>query len=231
MFHAMMRPILNLAITREEMNVSPKMRERKIVWKSVQIENRLDTLLQILERTRRQTSDGKTRLLGKVQRWQEQLDEINDKIRYIQKTLTPKLEKELDLKIKNKEILLAAMFQPSTKNLFLELEIQSQGKDNPFDDGGFEALISLSESAKRFALLGDAAISLAAIYHLWKTVRENVGHLTKDKSSIVSNEHLANLCDRWGLYEHRIHFDPETPSRGEIIHDKGTLVEAVYGII
>ncbi|MCK5390388.1 MAG: hypothetical protein KAJ36_07850, partial [Candidatus Thorarchaeota archaeon] len=46
-----------------------------------------------------------------------------------------------------------------------------------------------------------------------------------------SNEHMANLCDRWGLYKHRIHFDPETPSKGEILHDKGTLVEAIYGIV
>ncbi|MGY5872860.1 MAG: ribonuclease III domain-containing protein [Candidatus Thorarchaeota archaeon] len=211
--------------------MSPKKHERKIVWKSIHIENRLDTLTQVIERTRRQAPENKTRLLGKAERWLEQLDEVNDRIRYIKKTLTPKLEKIFDLKIRNKEILQAAMFQPSTKNLFLELDIQYRGKNNPFDDGGFEDLISLSESAKRFALLGDAAISMAVIYHLWQTVSEDVGQLTQDKSSIVSNEHMADLCDRWGLYEHRIHFDPETPSKGEIIHDKGTLVEAVYGIV
>ena len=211
--------------------MSPKKRERKIVWKSIQIENRLDTLTQIIERTRRQTPENKTRLLGKVDKWLEQLDGVNDRIRYIKKTLTPKLEKVFDLKIKNKEILQAALFQPSTKNLFLELKIQYRGENNPFDDGGFEALLSLSESAKRFALLGDAAISMAVIYHLWQTVREDVGQLTQDRSSIVSNEHMAYLCDKWGLYEHRIHFDPEKPSKGEIIHDKGTLVEAVYGIV
>ena len=231
MSHAMMRPTPSLAITEERVNVSPKKHERKIVWKSIHIENRLDTLTQVIERTRRQAPENKTRLLGKAERWLEQLDEVNDRIRYIKKTLTPKLEKIFDLKIRNKEILQAAMFQPSTKNLFLELDIQYRGKNNPFDDGGFEDLISLSESAKRFALLGDAAISMAVIYHLWQTVSEDVGQLTQDKSSIVSNEHMADLCDRWGLYEHRIHFDPETPSKGEIIHDKGTLVEAVYGIV
>ncbi|MGY5880754.1 MAG: ribonuclease III domain-containing protein [Candidatus Thorarchaeota archaeon] len=211
--------------------MGPNKRERKIVWKSIHIENRLDTLTQIIERTRRQSPENKTRLLGKTDRWLEQLDEINDKIRYIKKTLTPKLEKVFDLKFRNKEILQAAMFQPSTKNLFLELEIQYKGKNNPFNDEGFEALVSLSESSKRFALLGDAAISMAVIYHLWQTVEEDVGQLTQDKSSIVSNSHMADLCDKWGLYEHRIHFDPETPSKGEIIHDKGTLVEAVYGIV
>jgi dsRNA-specific ribonuclease len=211
--------------------MNPKKTERRIKWQPVHIENRLDNLTQTIARTRRLTPENKTRLHGKLERWQEQLDEINEGIRYIKKKLTPKLEKELGLKIKNKEILIAAMFQPSTKNLFLELDIQYRGENNPFEDDGFENLISLSESAKRFALLGDASISMAVIYHLWKDSDEDVGKLTQDKSSIVSNEHMADLCDRWGLYEHRIHFDPETPSKGEIIHDKGTLVEAIYGII
>lgn len=231
MSHDMTLPIPSLAITKEKANMSPKKSDRKIGWKSIRIENKLDTLTQIIERTKRQTPENKTRLLGKIDRWLEQLEYINDRIRYIKKTLTPKLEKEFDLKIRNKEILQAAMFQPSTKNLFLELDIQYRGKKNPFDEGVFEGLISLSESAKRFALLGDAAISMAVIYHLWQTVEEDVGELTQDKSSIVSNSHMANLCDRWGLYENRIHFDPETPSKGEILHDKGTLVEAVYGIV
>jgi ribonuclease-3 len=211
--------------------MKPKKTQRVIKWKPVHIENRLDTLSQTIARTKRRTPENKTRLHGKLERWQEQIDEINVRIRYIKKTLGPKLEKELDLKIKTKERLIAAMFQPSTKNLFLELGTQYRGKNNPFEDEGFDALILLSESAKRFALLGDAAISMAVIYHLWQTPAEDVGKLTQDKSSIVSNEHMADLCDRWGLYEHRIHFDPETPSKGEIEHDKGTLVEAIYGII
>ena len=210
---------------------SPKKTERKITWQPVHIEDRLNTLSITIRKTKEQTPENTTRLLGKLSRWQEQIQEVNEGIRYIKKHLSPKLQKALGLKIKNKEILLAAMFQPSTKNLFLELEIQYRGKKNPFDDDGFDALVSLSESAKRFALLGDASISMAVIYHLWQTVDEDVGQITRDKSSIVSNEHMANLCDRWGLYKHRIHFDPETPSKGEILHDKGTLVEAIYGIV
>ncbi len=211
--------------------MSPKKTERKITWVLVHIEDRLETLSKTIERTKSQTPRNQTRLLGKVERWQEQFQEIDEGIQYIKKKLKPKLEKELGLKIRIEEILIAAMFQPSTKNLFLELDVHYRGKKNPFDDDGFEALISLSESAKRFALLGDAAISMAVIYHLWQTVEEDVGELTQDKSNIVSNSHMAALCDRWRLYDHRIHFDPEIPSKGEIIHDKGTLVEAVYGIV
>jgi hypothetical protein len=42
---------------------------------------------------------------------------------------------------------------------------------------------------------------------------------------------MAKLCDAWGLYGFRIHFDPDTPSKSEMNHDKGTLLEAIYGII
>jgi ribonuclease-3 len=225
-----MFPIPRLATTEENVIVSPKKSVKKLAWRTVQIEDKLKILSRILERTISQTPDNKTRLLGKVDRWQEQIHEVNEKIDYIKKKLAPKLERAFDLRIRNKEALLAAMFQPSTKNLFLELEIEYRGKKNPFDDSSFDDLVSLSENAKRFALLGDAAISMAVIYYLWQT-DDDVGTLTQDKSGIVSNEHMADLCDRWGLYEHRIHFDPETPSKGEIQHDKGTLVEAIYGLI
>ena len=210
--------------------MSPKKSVKKLTWQSIQIEDKLKILSKTIEQTKTQTPEKNTRLLGKVDRWQEQLHEVNEGIHYIKKKLAPKLENALDLKIRNNESLLAAMFQPSTKNLFLELEIQYRGKHNPFDDDSFDDLVSLSENAKRFALLGDAAISMAVIYHLWQ-MEDDVGKLTQDKSTIVSNKHMADLCDRWGLYKHRIHFDPETPSKGEIQHDKGTLVEAIYGIV
>jgi dsRNA-specific ribonuclease len=230
MLHDMMWLIPRLVTIEESMIVSLKKSQREVTWEPIHIEDKLETLSKTIEWTKKQTPENKTRLLGKVDRWQEQIQEMNDRIYYIKKKLAPKLEKELDLKIRRNESLVTAMFQPSTKNLFLELEIQYRGKKNPFDDNSFEDLISLSENAKRFALLGDAAISMAVIYYLWQR-DDDVGKLTQDKSSIVSNEHMVELCDRWELYKHRIHFDPETPSKGEIQHDKGTLVEAVYGII
>jgi ribonuclease-3 len=42
---------------------------------------------------------------------------------------------------------------------------------------------------------------------------------------------MARVCDNWGLYKHRIHFDPPTETKAEIEHNKGTLLEAIYGII
>jgi ribonuclease-3 len=55
--------------------------------------------------------------------------------------------------------------------------------------------------------------------------------MTQRRAEVVSNEHMARVCDKWGLYKHRIHFDPPTETKAEIEHNKGTLLEAIYGII
>lgn len=200
-------------------------------WTPVNIDEKMNRLLESIERTHAHTSKNKTRLLNKIDRWKTQIEEVISRIQYIKKELIPNMEKILGVKIRNKELFVTAMFQPSTKNLFLEINAGYKGKDSPIDNMAFEDLISLSEVAKVIALLGDAAISMAVLYHLWQPSVVDVGRLTQDKAEIVSNENLANLCDKWGLYENRIHFDPEIPSKSEIEHDKGTLIEAIYGII
>ena len=124
------------------------------------------------------------------------------------------------------------MFQPSTKNLFLEIKTQyKDSKDSPLKEEEFEHLVNLSEMAKVLALLGDAAISMGVVQHLWSPNVSDVGTLTQRRAEIVSNEHMARICDRLNLYKHRIHFDPGKPSEEEMEHDKGTLLEALYGII
>jgi dsRNA-specific ribonuclease len=204
----------------------------KLAWKPVQIEKKIETLLEVIEKTSAETAQNKLRLHAKFERWKNQIEEMRKGLNYINSSLIPKMEKILNLRIKNKELIQAAMFQPSTKNLFLELETHYRNEEiNPLDDHGFADLIALSEIAQVIALIGDAAIAMGVLYQLWKPDPSDVGHLTQEKSEIVSNEHIAGLCDRWGLYEHRIHFDTGTQSKAEIEHDKGTLVEAIFGII
>jgi len=204
----------------------------KLAWKPVHIEKKLGVLLEAIEQTGHETQSNKTRLLVKINRWREQLKEVQVGLKYIRSKLVPKLEKTLSVKIKNVELVQVAMFQPSTKNLFLELETHYKNEgNNPLGDHGFADMIALSEIAQVIALLGDAAIDMGVLYQLWRPDPSDVGHITQEKSEIVSNEHMASLCDRWGLYEHRIHFDPDVLSKAEIEHDKGTLVEAIFGII
>ncbi|MBN2229506.1 MAG: hypothetical protein JW779_07900 [Candidatus Thorarchaeota archaeon] len=208
------------------------MSRKSLEWKPIHIEKKLDKLLEIIRHSKDENPFNKTRFAEKLNRWEEQILQIHDKTDYIKNRIAPQLERTLGFKIKNKELLIVAMFQPSTKNLFLELEIQYRNeKDVPLSSDEFVTLISVSEIAKVFALLGDAAISMGVLYRLWQNNLDDVGQLTQKKAEIVSNQHMADLCDRWQLYEHRIHFDPATPSKSEIEHDKGTLIEAIYGII
>ena len=203
-----------------------------ISWIPIHIEDKLDSITRAIHKTQRETAKNNTRLLTKFDKWLLELRSIQEILRRIREVLVPYLEKTLETHFEHIELFQMAMFQPSTKNLFLELETQYHGSEtSPLDSEGFAELINLSEMAQVLALIGDAVVSSAVLQHLWKPRAADAGRITQRKADIVSNENMAKLCDKWGLYEYRIHFDPDTPSKVEENHDKGTLIEAVYGII
>ncbi|MFW9962243.1 MAG: ribonuclease III domain-containing protein [Candidatus Sifarchaeia archaeon] len=201
-------------------------------WKPIHIEEKLNMLFKRVRATQRATPENNTRLLTKIDRWFQDMDYIQKCLERIREDLVPDLERRLGLDFVNYELIQVAMFQPSTKNIFLELETQYRGSEEDLlGEEGFAIMTNLSEMAKVLALVGDAVISSAVIQHLWEPHLGSAGQITQRKAEIVSNESMAKLCDIWKLYEYRIHFDPDTPSKSEIEHDKGTLVEAIYGII
>jgi len=82
------------------------------------------------------------------------------------------------------------------------------------------------------APLCDAALKIGLLPAIWDQEIANAGNLTKNRKAYDRNSNLALLCDRWNLYEHRIHFDAEIPRSARTInHAKGTLVESVFGIL
>ena len=201
-------------------------------YSPIHIEDRLDLLSKIVQNTQRETPENNTRLQTKIERWLLDIGSIQGSLKKIREDLVPYLEGVLGITFEKKELFQVAMFQPSTKNIFMELETQyRRSKEDPLGSDGFAEMINLGEMAKVLALVGDAVISSAVLQHLWEPHLGDAGKITVRKAEIVSNEHMARLCDKWNLYEHRIHFDPDTPSKSEMEHDKGTLLEAVYGII
>ncbi|NWF95324.1 MAG: hypothetical protein HXY34_04205 [Candidatus Thorarchaeota archaeon] len=162
----------------------------------------------------------------KTQRWVQDISYMQAQLRSIDATLRPHIESEIGQPL-DPDLLATSLFQPSTKNVFSEMRVHYASQE------GYGALLTdlelLSELAKELALLGDAAISLVALHYLWSDSLQGVGRLTQRRANLVSNETLAQLCDAWGLYKYRIHFDPPTTSRSEIEHIKGSLVEAVSG--
>lgn len=205
---------------------------RELSWEEIGLETTLKDLANIVRDVEASTPPQNTRMLRKTKKWSQQLSEVIDSLVQIRTELKPQLEKALGVSIRGQELLQVAMFQPSTKNLFSELQIQlSLDKRSPLDEEDYEVLVFLSEIAQSLALVGDAAISIAVLHHIWQPKATDVGTLTQRRADIVSNEHLAKVCDSWGLYEQRIHFDPASPSKSEMNHDKGTLVEAICGIV
>ena len=201
-------------------------------YNPIHIEERLDRLSKTVEKTRKETPKNNTRLLMKIERWLSDIGSIQESLKRIREDLVPYLEGVLGISFEKKELFQVAMFQPSTKNIFMELETQyRRSKDDPLGADGFAEMINLGEMSKVLALVGDAVISSAVLQHLWEPHLADAGRITQQKAEIVSNEHMAKLCDKWNLYEYRIHFDPDTASKSEMNHDKGTLLEAVYGII
>lgn len=127
-------------------------------------------------------------------------------------------------------MLLLAFFMPSTRNLFSEILVH-------FGDGGcilsgkeLAEMARLPEAAEALAWIGDAALKIGVLPEIWSPRVVDAGTLPERRKAYESNANMARLCDRWGLYEHRIHLDPPVP-KGNVGHVKGTLVEAVLGII
>jgi dsRNA-specific ribonuclease len=204
----------------------------ELSWEPIGLERTLKRIAKTVKDMETAIPSNSTRMLRKTRKWSRELSQIIDSLDMIRTRLKPRIEKALGVSIEEPELLQVAMFQPSTKNLFSEMEVQLiNDKRCPLEEEDYAVLLSLSEMAQSLALVGDAAISIAVLHHIWTPRAVDVGTLTQRRADVVSNEHLAKVCDSWGLYEQRIHFDPDSPSKTEMDHDKGTLVEAIYGIV
>ncbi len=201
-------------------------------WHRIYLKDNLQGIRNIVEADLKNMPSRNTRTISKMKRWVNQLDFIIQRVTYAEEVLAPILEKKFDFDLNEKGLFTVLLFQPSTKNLFLELETHyCDAEEREEQCEALPDMVALSETAKMLALLGDAAIDMAILHHIWKPRASDVGYLTQTRSGLVSNEHLSQKCDEWGLYENRIHFDPPTPTKSEMEHIKGTLVEAFFGVI
>ncbi len=201
-------------------------------WSAIDLQAKVAGLVETVRHTRNLTPRLNTRTLDKLDRWESQLVHILQMMEKIELELGSTLEQTLNVKFTEDELLKIVMFQPSTKNLFLEIEAHFvRDETSTVDLESLEELCMVPEMAKVLALLGDAAISMAVLDHLWRPSVKEVGLLTQRRAAVVSNENMATLCDHWNLYSYRIHFDPHAETKSEMQHIKGTLVEAIYGIV
>jgi dsRNA-specific ribonuclease len=203
----------------------------RLVLEDIDITKALASLRHMVERDRAATPPENSKTRAKFARWEKDLKTVSSGVERIQTELIHQLDEKLGFSLDGR-LLAVAMFQPSTKNLFLEIHAHYfQDAARVEDCEHAKTMMLLSELAKVLALVGDAALSMAVLHYLWRPTAREVGQLTERRAEIVSNQNLAEICDSWGLYQNRVHFDPPTATKSEIEHVKGTLLESVMGVL
>lgn len=196
--------------------------------------NYLSLMLKVLRSDYTNCVDTSGRTFRKIEKLKDALSYFVQEHKRIQAEIKPKIEKTFNIeKLENPFLITVALFTPSTKNTFFELERYVQNNHPKlYEDDIFEFFINFGDIAQGMATLGDSALKLSLTHILWDQGIIEKGKITKAKERIEQNSNLSKYCDKIELYEHRIYiksklFDPK-PST--IRHIKGTLIEALLGI-
>ena len=209
---------------------------KRLKWNAIGFEKKTQLLYNTLKQEKDEISGDYINKHRKLQGFLDQLSHVLDKMNKIQKKLIPKLEEIFKLEFKTPELVMLSLCRPSIRNIFQDMEKHfNLQKNNPFKVDEYKELASSGDAADILALIGDAVLDLSVIQTLWDSSLTKVGKLTKKRAGIVANDNLAKVCDAWNLFEFRLNRinDPsEKNAKAKTIqHEKGTLVEAIYGVI
>lgn len=202
----------------------------KLKWNIQGIFDNFPEIERKLEHRINQLPENNIKERKRITNWINQIQKIDHSIQNVIKYKLGELEKNIKYNFAEPDLVVLSFIQPSVKNLFTELNIYSSKVGFNFN---LEPYLNMDEAAKVLALIGDAAIDLALVQILWEPNISNVGELTEKRSKFASNENLARICDKWDLYDFRIHFDPNKSEIKEetINHAKGTIIEALFGVM
>ena len=209
---------------------------KRLKWNAIGFEKKTQLLYKILQQEKDEIPEDHLSKRRKLQGFLDQFNHVLDKMSKIQKELIPKLEEIFKLEFKTPELVMLSLCRPSIRNIYQDMEKHfNNQKNNPFKIDEYKESASSGDAADVLALIGDAALDLSVVQTLWDSSLTTVGGLTKKRAGIVANDNLAKVCDEWNLYEFRLTRlnDPfEKNAKPKTIqHEKGTLVEAIYGVI
>jgi dsRNA-specific ribonuclease len=197
----------------------------KLKWNIKGVFDDIPIIEKALEKRLNQLPENNLQERRKITNWIDQIKKINDNIHNIKKSKLAELERNINYNFAEPDLVVLSFIQPSIRKMFEELNIYSSKLSSNVN---FEPYLNMDEAAKVLALIGDAAISLALIQILWQPNISNVAELSIKRAEYASNKNLAKVCDKWGLYDFRIHFGPD---QSENIHAKGTIMEAIFGVV
>ncbi|MHA2227395.1 MAG: ribonuclease III domain-containing protein [Candidatus Hodarchaeales archaeon] len=199
--------------------------EKRLTWNAIGLERKTKILIDEVSRTFR-----------KLQLYLDELNYIKTQIENIHLELIPSLETIFRLKFPTPELVMLALARPSIRNIFIDLKGYFEKESNsPLKIEEYDELAASGEATNVLALIGDAILDLTVVQIMWDSSLSTVGKLSIQREEIVSNQNLAKVCDKWRLYEYRLCrlHDPTAQEAKEktIQHEKGTLVEAIFGVI
>jgi len=209
---------------------------KRLKWNAIGFEKKTQLLYNTLKQEKDEVSRDYLSIHRKLQGFLDQLNHVLDNMKKIQNELIPKLEEIFKLEFKTPELVMLSLCRPSIRNIYQDMEKHfNDQKNNPLEVDEYKELASSGDAADVLALIGDAVLDLSVVQTLWDSSLTTVGKLTKKRAGIVANDNLAKICDEWELYDFRLNRikDPsEKNSKPKtILHEKGTLVEAIYGVI
>jgi dsRNA-specific ribonuclease len=204
---------------------------RTLAWEPIDIGERILSLQQGIARYLSHLPENRIHDRGKADRWLGMLDYITSAIVAVRSGVIPTIEADIGYPLTHSDLVVLAMFQPSTRNLFVEIEVHFRGTgDCTLSTEELEQMAGLSDAAATLAWIGDAALKIGVLPEIWTPDIRKAGSLTIERQRYESNANMARLSDRWDLYRHCIRFGNEEPEVDRD-HLKGTLVESVIGII
>ena len=124
-----------------------------------------------MELIRDYSNEKERKFYRKLEKWNNLLELILEKIREIQEHSIFTIEQRLDIKFRDHDLLVIALFTRTTKNIFLEMNqagILRNKYPNLFSTQSLERFINLGDFAEGLATLGDAVLGLVAIHRAWE---------------------------------------------------------------
>ncbi|KQC04595.1 MAG: hypothetical protein APR53_09845 [Methanoculleus sp. SDB] len=204
---------------------------RTLAWEPIDIGQRILLLQQGIARYLSSLPENRMHDRGKASRWLDMLDDTASAIAAVRSVVIPAIETDLGYPLTRPDLVILAMFQPSTRNLFEEIRVHfREAGDCTLTTEELEQMAGLSDAAATLAWIGDAALKIGVLPEIWSPDIRKAGSLTEERQRYESNANMARLSDRWALYRHSIRFGHEEPE-ADRDHLKGTLVESILGII
>ena len=210
--------------------------KKKLKWNAIGYQKKTQMLYDELKKELKKVPEGHSREEKKIKGFIDELENLLETMQKINTHFIPQLEKKFRLEFPVPEMILIALSRPSIRSELENIQTFFEGKENnPLNQDDYSELVSTGDAGNVLALIGDAVLDLVVVESFWDSSIATVGKLTCKRIDIVSNQSLAKVCDEWRLFDYklqRLKQPSKVQSKDETIeHEKGTLVEAIYGVI